>query len=400
MYRLFFLVILLSTYARGYCQQHITILTDVSGSVPPKRAKDSREIIESVLLGNFKPGSYPDWKITEPAIAGSLQNILKGNAGSPIISNGSKILLYKVGEKESTKSSLVKTVIAQPNDLTTFLNQNYPTTFKQKWTYLQLARGISACEASKNSITSFLSIEATDDRNSESNQGDKVPKNPNYGLEEQELINNYDLQGRVEVQTLAVLSNNRYYIFIRQVQILQPNYCQIPITSTPIPKTQGTTKKAIPELKITSLSKSEENILDNENTTILWSCSGCTKNCKYQVQIKDDEGNIIESVETSSNSYTLPTEFSDGTYSISVKGIGMGQNAPFDSAGFQFSSGGSGAFFIIIGLLLLGLLYYFFIYRKKSNSKNDETKSDDWDNSSEDKTNSNEPNTPTDGGYF
>lgn len=128
------------------------VLVDVSGSMKHSHInQEAKQIISSMLQGNLLLSNYPGWsRVTTKGLDGNCP-LLSGNKSS-FLSNGGSVCILPFGNVERVRD--YKFV-----DLSNFassFDSSFPTTFKDRWTYITLAKSYAVNVASKNGISGMV----------------------------------------------------------------------------------------------------------------------------------------------------------------------------------------------------------------------------------------------------
>jgi hypothetical protein len=361
------LVALLSlafSISRAQQPQNVVILVDVSGSIPQQARTNTKEVVKDILLGRriSDPNFYyeKDPSSTLPVTS------------APLVSNGSRILLIPFGEKLTSDYVKETTISNFPNDVTNFIDINYPTVFKDNFTFLTLAKAKAAQQAKNRGLSNFLLLVISDGVNDFT-----AGKSPNYTGYEQQLVENFNsksnpiLEGSYDGY-VKFKGSNDFKIPLRNIDI--KNYKAPPSPTTTVPPV--TTPNAIDSsLSIEfpapySAANRKKPVITKSNTaSISWLCKNCPDNMKYNVAITQVEGGNFK--DPSSRGITAPSVSKNlpaGTYKITVSGEVSGSNKPVSSATTYITVEGSGGLWWL-WLLLIAAVVAVLLYLNKEKQK-------------------------------
>ncbi len=344
--------------------QNVVILIDVSGSIPQQARTKTKEVVKDILLGRRinDPNFYyeKDPSSTLPVTS------------APLVSNGSRILLIPFGEKVTSDYVKETTISSFPTDVTNFIDINYPTVFKDNFTFLTLAKAKAAQQAKSRGLSNFLLLVISDGVNDFT-----AGKSPNYTAYEQQLVENFNsksnpiLEGSYDGY-VKFKGSNDFKIPLRYIDI--KNYKAPPAPTTTVPPV--ITPNAIDSsLSIEfpapySAANRKKPVITKSNTaSISWLCKNCPDNMKYNVAITQVEGGNFKDL--SSRGITAPSvskNLSAGTYKISVSGEVPGSNKPVSSATTYITVEGSGSLWWL-WLLLIAAVVAVLLYLNKEKQK-------------------------------
>lgn len=115
-------------------RKELFVLVDVSGTMTHTQTNnEAKQIIQDFLLGTFSYQTWNEkgWNIVDP-----------NNSVFPInklVSLGSKVIFVPLGNMNRPQK-WVKHEFSDNEGLKSFFEQHYPTQFRDKWTYLTLAK--------------------------------------------------------------------------------------------------------------------------------------------------------------------------------------------------------------------------------------------------------------------
>jgi hypothetical protein len=322
-----FVILLLLPIQYSYAiQDNVIILVDVSGSVNTTAATDAKELIKSIVNGQFNAANYPNWQswsVTRTPNFSELYDMSQSKQTTPLIGVGQQVALMKIGIKDRCYEPFNSTSISDISYFNDFLDKKFPADFNDEWTYIDLTRAKTAASAHARGIDSYYLFVASDEVNDA--KGINIPNNEKYNTNEKTLIDEYGLDGNINVSKLATINyrDDNYSITIFHVEITKfspsaPTNCGLEFINT--------------------FAKADTVGLGNNNSpTIEWKCSNCNTNTKYALYLsKKDKvafGKAIIQEVTAQKSYQY-NNLSTGVYRLTIKTNGcLGQDECFFSIG-------------------------------------------------------------------
>ncbi|MGB8193116.1 MAG: hypothetical protein WCF67_14405 [Chitinophagaceae bacterium] len=361
------LIILTSLLLSGLSalpQQNIVILVDVSGSIPQLARTQTKNVLKDILMG--KPISDPSFYYEKDP--NSSLNI----NGTPLVSNGSQVLLIPFGDKSTSDKYAEIKVSNYPGDLLNFIDINYPTVFSDGFTYLTLAKAKAAQLAKQKGISRFMLLLISDNI-SDFTGG----KSPNYTTYEQQLVDNYNSQSNPITEGgvdgyVKLRGNSDFKIPIRTMDVSKyqaiPNPSQNPPTTTPA--TPANTTLSIEFTgALAAATRKKPAVIKSNNVTVSWQCRNCPDNMRYNLIFTQIEGGKFR--DANSKNISTPSvlkKLESGVYKITVSGEVPYRSMPVSGAITYVSvETGSGSWWLWV-LLLAGLIGLI-IYMNKENQK-------------------------------
>jgi len=333
LYLIFFLLAALNVTA----QENIFILVDVSLSVKGSQLQDAKQLVKNVLIG-------------KPVNSSIFYTV--GNFQPKIIPAGSQILIMPLGERNTVMN--YTPIIEEVNDeseIIRFINKQFPTTPKDNWTYISLAKARLAEIAKKHSIQNYKLIFVSD------NISDDFGGRPNYSVYEQQLVDGYNTKNNPVIEKPGVrikyVNNNAFSVFIQEIDVSGYYPPKQPVGTK--------TNQSIPTpLKIVLTTfkggtKKKPVVLNENNLTISWFCRNAPKNARYKVSVSpiNIQGEKRLNHKTTGKSYNVQN-LSDGKWRISVYSANAADfNATSATTTIEINSGGS---LWLLWLLLLALI--------------------------------------------
>lgn len=131
------------------------VLVDVSGSMNRANINaEGKQMIEELLLGKLDLSKWSGWqKVPTQAVI----------PNTPILINGSHCCIIPFGNQDRV-NDYKKHVFQDENSFNEFYNSSYPTIFKDKWTYLTLAKAFVGSVAVTEKIRDAYVFIYTDGR--------------------------------------------------------------------------------------------------------------------------------------------------------------------------------------------------------------------------------------------
>lgn len=362
--------LLLTSLIQARQGNDIVVLVDVSGSVRnivPAR-QEARDILKDLVTrGQFNAGQYSNWEFS--TAVGNLASIRQGG-GNPLLGLNHRVFLRKAGEKNTSLAPVAsQNVCNSLLDFDQFLDDQFPTSFTDNWTYLKLAKASAARFALQNNTCSYLLIEVTDSRE------DRIPSSP-YSTEEQNLVDSYGVKSNIETATVGIIRykpESNYQIIISEVNIVGNNCQQTAPCAANNTQPSRPVPVANPRIVLNRLSdndKEPEVLEPNDGRlTLSWQCIDCPDAVNYRVILKKSGTNQSEILVSESNlarEQLVVSDLSAGEYEFSVSASGTLVSIKSDKGYFKIKGGGG--FWIVLVLLALGL-GGFAVYKKVSSGQ-------------------------------
>ena len=361
----------------GQTQENVVVLVDVSGSVHPTAASEAKELIKELVVNStFSQNRFPNWSFGTCSNGSSLKAISEGKQVAPLVGSNKKVYLRTFGNKNRARVAPHRSEISDPLDFAEFIDEHYPRSFSDGFTYISLAKAQAARDAFDDGLCSYLLIEATDNKNDYT--GEYPNDDPNYTESERSLIDVYDLQGQIDKSKICYINfskDRNFRIIISRVILVE---CGLP--DNPQEEVVPPTELALPSVVINSMSKSEKAPSQRKlPTTLSWSCRNCPEeNMKYRVIIsKKVGGSYTETVVSKPNvEYTqlLIREKdlggSSGSFKVQITAMGPSIRSIRSGEGYFKMGGGNGGFFpLFLFLVIMGLggRYVYTNFLKPSN---------------------------------
>jgi hypothetical protein len=357
------LVILLLSAAKLYAQNDVFILVDVSGSVKDNTIiSQSKQIISNILTGSLNLNNYPGWKplnIADPVV----QNIINGQH-QPLVLNGSYVCLMPFGNKDRYKQFITSRINQVPDDVNSFLNQNYPVSFTDDFTYIQIAQAYTAFLAENEKIYSYFIFIITDDLGDQ----DNTSSQNSFDQQEQDLILSWNNPLFSQVSSLGSIKRNNFFIHIKKVALLKSrqgkpldNQCELKLLTYPGGK------------------PGQEVKVQSDMITLRWDCSNCKEVTKYMVAITSTDGASGKNIRKDTQSTSYTTKIKNGRYKITVSATGCRS----DSTYIQVKTAQTGGLWLVLLLIGAGIAGYFFWKNKQDKRLSQRTGQLDFDNKDE-----------------
>ena len=127
------------------------VLVDVSGSMTDfKTNSEAKSIIQEILVGEFSTSKWQNYGWKLDASVNKLPS-------STIMKSGSKFYIIPFGEMQRVRSWSGH-IYKDAQDFATFYSGKFPTTFKDAWTYLTLAKAYVGAIALTDNVRSAYMI--------------------------------------------------------------------------------------------------------------------------------------------------------------------------------------------------------------------------------------------------
>lgn len=378
-------ILLMTTFAYGSVYSNDAfVLVDVSGTMNNSKANiEAKSIIQDLLLGDF---DYPKWqakgwnKNNKDDVL-PLENILKQESHFCLIpfGNMNRVHDYK------------KHVFQNESSFISFYESSFPTSFKDNWTYLTLAKAYVGSIAVTYKINKAYVFIYTDGR-------PESTKEP-YDNFNQQIVDDLDYAGSNSFKKIGILRKNSNSKFHFDVEIWEftsyktKGVVPSPIDTTEIKDPSVNTPISRPIIKITiptdgKYKSSPHKATKNEELKLRW--TGGSGNVivhkkegdKYK-RIPANKSSEIFKL-TNSGTNASMTFFESADYKIEVRGTNGGRDEMFLSITTPL-------FPIILRLIIIigilaALIYSYFKY---FGSQNNNPHNDNWgDNNTDGKRNS------------
>lgn len=326
-------------------QNNAFILVDVSGSINDQNIiLQSKQIINNILAGGFKMGSYPGWNqvnIAEPV----LKNILNGNNQS-LLNNGSLVCLMPFGNRDRYRQYNLLKINNFPDELRSFLGTYYPGVFTDSYTYIQIAQAYTALLAEQQNIFDYFIISLSDDLGDQENTSSQNL----FSQEEQDLINAWNNPLYSQVISVGSLQSQNFYVSFKKVRLLKMR------------NGEDLSKPVITLRTYAGGKPGQEVEVASNSITLNWSCHGCRQNQEYLVAISGTDGNSANNIRKQVLSTSHTTSLSKGTYRITVSS----ENCIPDTTYIRVKGGGSGFPWLLL-LLLAAIAGGYFLWKNHQN---------------------------------
>lgn len=317
-------------------QENVFILVDVSKSVKQNELLNAKQLVKDILTGNP---------------INSNVFITDGNAQPTLLRAGSKIMIMPLGERTTVMNYIPNIVdVNNQAEILSFIEQNFPITPRDNWTYISLAKARMAEIAKKKNINNYKLIFVSD------NISDDFGGRPNYSAYEQQLVDGYNTQSNPVREEpgirIKLISKNAFSVFIQKIDVsgyTPPNIVgsqSIDSISAPL-KIELTTFKG---------GTSSKPIVHKENKiTIGWFCKNAPKNAQYKIRVSPIgiSGEKTQTFTATGNSYNV-SNLSNGKWKITVSLDSTNFNASSATTTIVINSGGSYWFLWLLLIAALG----------------------------------------------
>ena len=305
-------------------QENIFILVDVSKSVKQNELLNAKQLVKDFLTGNPINSSV---------------FITDGNVQPSLLRAGSKIMIMPLGER-TTVMNYIPNIMDVNNqaEIISFIEQNFPITPRDNWTYISLAKARMAEIAKKKNINNYKLIFVSD------NISDDFGGRPNYSAYEQQLVDGYNTQSNPVREEpgirIKLISNNAFSVFIQKIDV------------------SGYTPPAPLKIELTTFKggTSSKPIVHKENKiTIGWFCKNAPKNAQYKIRVSpiNISGEKTQTFSATGNSYNI-SNLSNGKWKITVSTASPNFDASSATTTIEVNTGSSYWFLWLLLLAALG----------------------------------------------
>ena len=347
MKRILYLLLLFIVAFQVNAQESVFILVDVSKSVNQNELLNAKQLVKDILTGNPINSSV---------------FITDGNVQPSLLRAGSKIMIMPLGERTTVMNYIPNIVdVNNQAEIISFIEQNFPVTPRDNWTYISLAKARMAEIAKKKNINNYKLIFVSD------NISDDFGGRPNYSTYEQQLVDGYNTQSnpiREEPGVrIKLISNNAFSVFIQKIDVsgyTPPNIGG----SQSIDSISAPLKIELNNFKGGTSSK--PIIHDNNKLTITWSCKNPPKNAQYKISISPKPDPSFKPILTTGYSYNLNLD--DGKWRITVSSGSADFNASSATTTIEINTGGSYWFLWLLLIAALGGAGYWY-WKKTQDDK-------------------------------
>jgi len=336
MKRLLYLLLLFFVAFQANAQENVFILVDVSKSVKQNELLNAKQLVKDILTGN---------PINSSAF------ITDGNVQPSLLRAGSKIMIMPLGERTTVMNYNPNIVdVNNQAEIISFIEQNFPITPRDNWTYISLAKARMAEIAKKKNINNYKLIFVSD------NISDDFGGRPNYSTYEQQLVDGYNTQSNPVREEpgirIKLITNNAFSVFIQKIDVsgyTPPNIGSsqsIDSISAPL-KIELTTFKG---------GTSSKPIVHKENKiTIGWFCKNAPKNAQYKIRVSPIgiSGEKTQTYTATGNSYNV-SNLSNGKWKITVSSDSANFNAASATTTIEINTGSSYWFLWLLLIAALG----------------------------------------------
>lgn len=333
---LLYILLLFFVAFKVNAQENVFILVDVSKSVKQNELLNAKQLVKDILTGN-------------PINSNTF--ITDGNIQPSLLKTGSKVMIMPLGERSTVMNYIPNIVdVNSQADIISFIEQNFPITPKDNWTYISLAKARMAEIAKKKGFNNFELVFVSD------NISDDFGGKPNYSSYEQQLVDGYNTQRNPVREEpgirIKLISNNSFSVFIQKIDVsgyTPPNIGggqSIDSISAPM------------KIELTSLKggTSSKPIVHKENKiTIGWFCKNAPKNAQYKIRVSpiNISGEKTQTFSATGNSYNI-SNLSNGKWKITVSTASPNFDASSATTTIEVNTGSSYWFFWLLLLAALG----------------------------------------------
>ncbi len=128
------------------------VLVDVSGTMKHSQTNsEAKEIIKSLLQGNLSLSDYPGWsRVMTKGLDGNCPLLSENSV--PLVSSGGKVCIIPFGDMDRVKDYK----FLDMSNFESSFNTSFPTSFRDAWTYITLAKAYAVNVASLNGISGMV----------------------------------------------------------------------------------------------------------------------------------------------------------------------------------------------------------------------------------------------------
>lgn len=332
------------------------VLVDVSGSMKYGQINsEAKQIINNMLQGKLTLSEFPGWsRVMTKGLDGNCPLI---SDKSSLVSAGGKVCIMPFGNMQRVKD--YKFV-----DMTNFdnsFNSSFPNVFRDKWTYITLAKAYTVNVASNNNISGMVYMIVYSDGAEESMDG-KV----GYSDEFRDVVDYFGTRNDSFCQKKGII---RKSYAGKQFDIEIWTMGPIPTIDLPPPPPGNDIEISnVPEGKS---PKAPVEINAREPFQIKW--KNATGSTKINVQIKKGSSYSNIPVKDKDNYYTLTKKANSGTitfYELQDYKVIVADENSRDERYIKVKSSGKELVPILIIVILIvgGVLLWKLLYQPKDNT--------------------------------
>lgn len=183
----------------------VFFLVDVSASVPQGKDQATRGKVKTMIregrllatrlvTGGFNATDFPDWRWDGDLLTSPLGEIVASAGKAPqMCGSGKRIIILPFGDKSvDHPAAISKPLLDFPGDFERFVEENFPSSYRDQQTYLTLARARTAALAESLQINQYYFFKITD--------AEQDP-NSSYNAEERTMIERWESENFVHHKT-------------------------------------------------------------------------------------------------------------------------------------------------------------------------------------------------------
>lgn len=327
-------------------QNNAFVLVDVSGSINnPHVISQARQIITHILGGSLDMTIFPEWEqlnIADPTI----RNILTGNR-QPLLGSGSFLCIMPFGNRDRYRQNRTIRLNQFPDDLNLFMQQNYPVSYSDSYTYIQIAQAYTALLAEMQNVYRYYIISVTDDLGDQENTSSQNL----FDSQEQALILAWNNPNSSRVTSLGSLKSHNFFINFKRVELLTSR------GGEPLEK------PTITLLTYPGGKQGNELEVRSGMVNLEWNCSNCDPDQKYLVSISSTDGNSGNNIRKTTQSTKYSAALPRGKYKVTVSSA----NCIPASTYINVVTGGGGFPWLLL-LFLMVIAGGYIVWKKRQNS--------------------------------
>ena len=366
--RLLALVFFLACTLITRAQEHIFVLVDVSGSRGMDPIKtEAKDQVYNLLMGQYTANGWNPVTITDKKVS----DIISSASKQPLIGNNSWICIVPFGNKDTYKRYSITQSKNYPLDFQNLFLQHYPASFKDGYTYIQIAEAFTASLAKTYNINEYYMFIVTDGLGDH----DDTDSKHTYDPFEESLLLEWNNTSSSIVKNVGTLTKSKYYINLRKVTNVKGT--QFPVTPGVVPPAIVDSSSAIPKIVISSPpegKKNKEAVIKTETLNVNWACQNCPQGIKFNVMVSGYGGNKSRETKKELSANTATFKLPDGKYRVTVSSPNY-PAAASDTTFIEVSTGSYGG--LLAALLLAALAGGAYMFWNKKRKRIPGKKADD-----------------------
>ncbi|WP_254410985.1 hypothetical protein [Dyadobacter diqingensis] len=343
----------------AYAQQNAFVLVDVSGSAKNLHnvKLEARNLVYALLTGGRSVRDFTGWTSKNPN-----DSLLTGASnGQPMTGVDSWLCIMPFGHRNRYKDFRIQRITQFPDQIKTFFDSYYPTTYSDKFTYMSIAEAYTAQIANENKISEYYIYMVTDGLGDQDETDSQIHNN----ITEKNLINQWGNKTSTEVSKVGVFEKQGYQIIVKKIINHQLAH-KIPPHSR---DSADTHEPKSYEIRLTSYANGKPKNpikIEKEDISVSWACADCPQRTAYRVNIAGI-GNRFRDQRNGLISNSTRYQLTPGKYRITVSGDIPGKQEPVSSATTYIEITSKSTVFILIALATLaaGIAVALYLLRKK-----------------------------------